>query len=86
MCQDLQPRGPKSLGDGFEDATVQWGEIAKWPLQDIRQLVHFLIRRERWNIEMIDEREGTIRSSLEWGLLELIARRLEALIQSRERS
>lgn len=81
VCQDLPPRGPKSLGDDFADATARSGEIAKLPLQDIRQLVHFLIRRERWNIEMVDEQEGTIRGSLEWGLIDLIAHRLEALLQ-----
>lgn len=58
-------------------------EVQHLPLQTVRHLVHILVRAERSNFEMVDEKEGTINQALSNGLVAAIASRLEMILNER---
>jgi hypothetical protein len=70
-------------GESYEHIKNRPQEVQYLPLQTVRHMVHSLVRAERSNFEMVDEKEGTINQALSNGLLAAIASRLEMILNER---
>lgn len=81
VCSDFPPEPPPGLS--YESVRQRPQLLADQPLQAVRQLVHFLIRKERWNFEMADEPGGAIRGALDDGLVDALAEYLQEVTQPR---
>jgi hypothetical protein len=77
---DFSATGKLAGGVSYEAVQKTPRIIQDCSLQTVRHVVHILVRAERSNLDLIDDEWGTIRQALATGLVNQIARRLEALL------
>lgn len=82
VTTDFATGGKLANGESYEHIKNRPQEVQYLPLQTVRHLIHILVRAERSNFEMVDEKEGTINQALSNGLLAAIAHRLETILNA----
>ena len=80
VCDDFSP-SQSFNGLTYDQVLTRPHVLREGSLQLVRQVVHAVVRSERWNFQVVDEEVGVVWQALEKGLINEIANRLTAFVE-----